>query len=98
MELTITNMPKRDKSTIIGYSNLLFFISTIYLFDINKTKNVDIKIKVFEYKENLSTIKLSLKIFADSFPHIVTRVYLAIGITIISFLFIFVTLNDIFYK
>jgi len=37
-------------------------------------------------------------IFADSLPHIVTRIYLAIGITIISFLFIFVTLNDIFYK
>ena len=37
-------------------------------------------------------------IFADTFPHIVTRIYLAIGITIISFLFIFVTLNDIFYK
>ncbi len=37
-------------------------------------------------------------IFEDTLPHIVTRIYLAIGITIISFLFIFVTLNDIFYK
>jgi regulator of sigma E protease len=37
-------------------------------------------------------------IFADSLPHIVTRIYLTIGITIISFIFIFVTLNDIFYK
>ena len=37
-------------------------------------------------------------IFSDTLPHIVTRIYLAIGITIISFLFIFVTLNDIFYK
>ena len=37
-------------------------------------------------------------IFADRLPHIVTRIYLAIGITIISFLFIFITLNDIFYK
>ena len=37
-------------------------------------------------------------IFYDTLPHIVTRIYLAIGITIISFLFIFVTLNDIFYK
>ncbi len=37
-------------------------------------------------------------IFSDSLPHIVTRIYLIIGITIISFLFIFVTLNDIFYK
>ena len=37
-------------------------------------------------------------IFADTLPHIVTRIYLTIGITIISFLFIFVTLNDIFYK
>jgi len=38
------------------------------------------------------------RIFDDTLPHIVTRIYLAIGITIISFLFIFVTLNDIFYK
>jgi len=37
-------------------------------------------------------------IFADTLPHIVTRIYLTIGITIISFLFIFITLNDIFYK
>ena len=37
-------------------------------------------------------------IFSDTLPHIVTRIYLTIGITIISFLFIFVTLNDIFYK
>ena len=37
-------------------------------------------------------------IFADTLPYIVTRIYLAIGIIIISFLFIFVTLNDIFYK
>ena len=37
-------------------------------------------------------------ILDDKLPHIVTRIYLAIGITIISFLFIFVTLNDIFYK
>ena len=38
------------------------------------------------------------RIFDDKLPHMVTRIYLAIGITIISFLFIFVTLNDIFYK
>jgi len=37
-------------------------------------------------------------IFSDTLPHIVTRIYLTIGITIISFLFIFITLNDIFYK
>jgi len=36
--------------------------------------------------------------FSDTLPHIITRIYLAIGITIISFLFIVVTLNDIFYK
>jgi len=36
--------------------------------------------------------------FSESLPLVVTRIYLAIGITIISFLFIFVTLNDIFYK
>ncbi len=37
-------------------------------------------------------------IFSDTMPHIITRIYLTIGISIISFLFIFVTLNDIFYK
>jgi len=37
-------------------------------------------------------------IFADTLPYVITRIYLTIGITIISFLFIFVTLNDIFYK
>ena len=37
-------------------------------------------------------------IFADSLPHIITRIYLFIGISIISFLFLFVTLNDIFNK
>tara|TARA_Y100000590_G_C15301724_1_gene856596 strand:+ start:245 stop:499 length:255 start_codon:yes stop_codon:yes gene_type:complete len=36
--------------------------------------------------------------FSDTLPHLVTRIYLVIGITIISFLFIVVTLNDIFYK
>ena len=38
------------------------------------------------------------QIFSDSLPHIVTRIYLTIGITIISFLFFIVTFNDIFYK
>ena len=37
-------------------------------------------------------------IFSDTLPHIVTRIYLTIGITIISFLFFIVTFNDIFYK
>ena len=37
-------------------------------------------------------------IFSDALPHIVTRIYLTIGITIISFLFIVITINDIFYK
>ena len=36
--------------------------------------------------------------FSDTLPQIITRIYLIIGIAIISFLFIFVTLNDIFYK
>lgn len=36
--------------------------------------------------------------FSNTLPHIITRIYLTIGITIISFLFIIVTLNDIFYK
>ncbi len=60
------NMPRRDRRIMIGYSNLLFFISMIYLFDINKTKKVDNSINTFEYKENLSITKLSLKIFTDS--------------------------------
>ena len=45
---------------------MLFFISTIYFFEIRRTKKVDIKIKTFEYKENLSITKLSLKIFTGS--------------------------------
>ena len=36
--------------------------------------------------------------FSNSLPSFVTRIYLAIGITIISFLFIIITFNDIFYK
>jgi len=38
------------------------------------------------------------RIFSNSLPEYVTRIYLAVGITIISFLFIIVTYNDIFYK
>ena len=38
------------------------------------------------------------RIFSYSLPDFITRVYLAVGITIISFLFIVVTYNDIFYK
>ena len=38
------------------------------------------------------------QIFSDSLPHIVTRIYVTIGLTIISFLFFIVTFNDIFYK
>ena len=38
------------------------------------------------------------KIFSNSLPELVTRIYIATGVTIISFLFIFITFNDIFYK
>ena len=38
------------------------------------------------------------KIFSDSLPSFVTKIYLTIGITIISFLFLLITFNDIFYK
>tara|TARA_Y100000768_G_C23932005_1_gene660572 strand:+ start:173 stop:1201 length:1029 start_codon:yes stop_codon:yes gene_type:complete len=38
------------------------------------------------------------KIFSNSLPELVTRIYIVTGLTIISFLFIFVTFNDIFYK
>ena len=37
-------------------------------------------------------------IFSDALPTFVTRVYLITGITIISFLFLIITFNDIFYK
>ena len=38
------------------------------------------------------------RIFSNTLPYIITRIYLAVGITILLFLFIFVTYNDIFYK
>ena len=38
------------------------------------------------------------KFFSNSLPEFITKIYLIIGITIISFLFIVVTFNDIFYK
>ena len=38
------------------------------------------------------------RIFSNSLPEFVTRMYLVVGIAIISFLFIVVTFNDIFYK
>ena len=38
------------------------------------------------------------KIFSDSLPHFVTKIYLTLGFTIISLLFFIVTFNDIFYK
>ena len=38
------------------------------------------------------------KIFFDSLPSIITKLYLTIGIFIISILFILITFNDIFYK
>ena len=38
------------------------------------------------------------KIFSNSLPELVTRIYITTGLTIISFLFIFITFNDIFYK
>ena len=37
-------------------------------------------------------------IFSDALPSFITRVYLLTGITIISFLFIIISFNDIFYK
>ena len=37
-------------------------------------------------------------IFSDSLPHLVTRIYLTTGFTIMAFLFFIVTFNDIFYK
>ena len=37
-------------------------------------------------------------IFSNTLPQVVTKLYIVIGISIISFLFILVTINDIFYK
>ena len=37
-------------------------------------------------------------IFSDALPSFVTRVYLVTGITILSFIFLIITFNDIFYK
>ena len=37
-------------------------------------------------------------LFNDSLPNLVTRIYLITGFSIISFIFIIVTFNDIFYK
>ncbi len=37
-------------------------------------------------------------LFSNSLPYMITKIYLLIGVSIISFLFIFITLNDIFYK
>ena len=38
------------------------------------------------------------QIFSNSLPHIVTKIYIVLGLTIISSLFFIVTFNDIFYK
>ena len=37
-------------------------------------------------------------VFSNSLPVFVTKIYLIIGVTIISFLFLIITFNDIFYK
>ena len=38
------------------------------------------------------------QIFSDYFPYLITKIYLILGFTIISFLFLVITFNDIFYK
>ena len=45
------------------FSDQTHFLERLPFFE---EKKVDIKIKIFEYKENLSIVKLSLKIFAGS--------------------------------
>lgn len=37
-------------------------------------------------------------VFSDALPHIITKLYIVTGLTLISFLFFIVTFNDIFYK
>ena len=37
-------------------------------------------------------------IFSETLPSFVTRIYLITGITIIAFIFLIITFNDIFYK
>ena len=50
----------------MGYSNLSFFISWMYFFDIINTKKEDDNINIFEKDANSSKIKLLLNIFTDS--------------------------------
>ena len=38
------------------------------------------------------------RIFSDSLPEFITKIYLTIGITTLIFIFLFITFNDIFYK
>jgi regulator of sigma E protease len=38
------------------------------------------------------------RIFSDSLPEFITKIYLAVGITTLIFIFLFITFNDIFYK
>ena len=60
---------------MMGYSNLLFFISWIYCFDITNTKKEDDNINIFEKYANLSKIKLLLNIFTDSLsPLIIIKI------------------------
>ena len=37
-------------------------------------------------------------VFSNALPNIFTKIYLAIGLAVMSFLFFIVTFNDIFYK
>jgi len=38
------------------------------------------------------------RIFSDSLPEFITKIYLTVGITTLIFIFLFITFNDIFYK
>ena len=90
---------KEDKIKLIEIAKATLLLTTLYAF---------IVISLFVGLFNLLPIPLLdgghimyfiiRRIFSNSLPEFVTRVYLAVGITIISFLFIVVTYNDIFYK
>ena len=38
------------------------------------------------------------RIFSDSLPEFITKIYLSVGMTALIFIFLFITFNDIFYK
>ena len=76
---------------------LKFFKGIPKIFEINPrlSRSSALASKATGYPLAYMSAKIGL---GYSLPELVTRMYIVIGLTIISFLFIFVTFNDIFYK